>query len=406
MPDVRALILDPSYGLRNKAGPIRDLATDHFSWSWEQISFEDTQTKNPKPILSRAFLAVEQTDVLIGLGDYFLFSWLGEDYGEEFVTLIRDRMRAGMPALFQLPRFFDGLRTGQIPPWTERIFRDCDVVSTNNRVYSELDSYLGHSSPTSPWFRKADGCLLNPELFTGIDSILISSVNLLDYDGDTFPIVEAGPLHLFVDAGDLPSKGVLGRKNAVALLRRTTTEFSIFLGGNLLDAARETVGGLLPGITANPAVALRLLQALHDATQGNRYLNQAYAAFSRLERDLGKLVSRTLSRASNGRSIEMYFPEHVLNHIKAKGGISYSLANYDDLVDIVLENWNVFGTLFIGASKTQTKRKLQGLNYKYRRQLAHPHKAEQEGFIFNSMDVDDIRGVHAFLQSAMKNLSA
>ena len=107
---MRAFILDPSYGSRNPAGPICDLAKDHFSWSWEQISFEETQVADPKPILYRLRTALEACDVIIGLGNFFLFKWLGEDFGDEFVKLMQDRMRAGMPTLFQLPRFFDGLR--------------------------------------------------------------------------------------------------------------------------------------------------------------------------------------------------------------------------------------------------------------------------------------------------------
>jgi hypothetical protein len=255
------------------------------------------------------------------------------------------------------------------------------------------------------WFRKSDGCLLNPELFTGIDSVLLSSVNLVDYAGDTFPIAEAGPLHRFVDDGDLPSKGVLGRKNAVAVLRRTATEFSIFLGGSAIEAPGQTLGGFLPGIEANRAFALRLLQALHDATQGHRYLNQAYPAFSQLERDLGKLIASVLSRASGADSIEKYFPKRAIDHMQAKGGISYSLATYDDLVDIILENWPLFQAVFIGNSKGQVKRHLQRVNYKYRRHLAHPHKAEQEGFIFRSTDVNEIRDVRALVQQAMRNIS-
>jgi hypothetical protein len=109
MPSVRALVLDPSFGSRNSAGPIRDLATDHFSWSWEQISFEETQVRDPKPVLTRVRTALEGCDVLIGLGNFFLFAWLGEHFGDEYIKLMQDRMRSGVPALFQLPRFFDQL---------------------------------------------------------------------------------------------------------------------------------------------------------------------------------------------------------------------------------------------------------------------------------------------------------
>jgi hypothetical protein len=35
--------------------------------------------------------------------------------------------------------------------------------------------------------------------------------------------------------------------------------------------------------------------------------------------------------------------------------------------------------------------------------LAHPHKAEQEGFVFKN--VVEIRGVHAVLKRAMRNIT-
>jgi hypothetical protein len=398
MPNLRALVLDPSYGAHNRAGPLRDLATSNFSWSWEQIDFEETQVADPGPILTRVRTALEASDVLIGLGDFFLFAWLGEAFGDEYVKLVQDRMHAGMPALFQLPRAFDRFRTGEIAARVERIFRDSEVFSTNNRVYSEQDYYEGHSSPMSCWFRKSDGCLLNPELFTGIDRLLMSSTNLLAYDGDTFPIVEAGPLHLFVDAGDLPSRGVLGQKNAVAVLRRTATEFSIFLGGSALDAPTKTLGGILPGIEMNQNLALKVLKSLHEAAQGNRYLNQAYSAFSQLERDLGKMIAEVLRKIGNSDRIEEYFPPRVIDHTLTKTGIVYSLANYDDLIEIILHNWKCFQIIFEETGKNTVKRRLQSLNYKYRLHLAHPHKAEQEGFVFKDIDVNEIRNVHVMIQ--------
>jgi hypothetical protein len=337
------------------------------------------------------------------LGNFFLFDWLVED---EYIHLVQDRMRSGMPALFQLPRFYDKLRSGEIEGPVDRIFRDCEVHSTDNRVYSELDPYRGHSSPMTCWFRKSDGCLLNPEIFTGIDCFLMSGTNLLDYDGDTFPIAEAGPLHSFVDAGDLRSKGILGRKNAVAVLRRTATEFSIFLGGDALGAPTETFGGFLPGIEANQDLALRLLKALHEAAQGNRYLNEAYSAFSQLERDLGKLILDVLSRASSANDIEKYFPKRVMDHLRTPSGVNYSLANYDELVDIILANWDDFRRVFTDTSKNKMKKQLQSLNYKYRRHLAHPHKAEQEGFVFKPEDVVEIRNVYSVVQLAITNITS
>ena len=92
--------------------------------------------------------------------------------------------------------------------------------------------------------------------------------------------------------------------------------------------------------------------------------------------------------------------------MRTANGVSYSLATYDDLIDIILENWECFRKIFMGVGKGKIKKRLQSVNYKYRRQLAHPHKAEQEGFVFKDTDVVGIRDVHAMVQFAMRNISA
>jgi hypothetical protein len=114
------------------------------------------------------------------------------------------------------------------------------------------------------------------------------------------------------------------------------------------------------------------------------------------------LIDGVLSRACGADPIEKYFPERVIDHMRTKGGISYSLATYDDLVNIILENWPLFQAVFNQITKAEVKRQLQRVNYKYRRHLAHPHKAEQEGFIFRDTDVSEIRDVHALVRQAMR----
>jgi hypothetical protein len=94
----------------------------------------------------------------------------------------------------------------------------------------------------------------NPEIFKDIDSILLSQPNLVD-----FPIVYTGPLHEFVDAGDELYPGELGQKNAVAVLRQSRDEVAIVIGGFMLNTPSVTLGGELPGIRPNLAVARRLV---------------------------------------------------------------------------------------------------------------------------------------------------
>ncbi len=72
----------------------------------------------------------------------------------------------------------------------------------------------------------------------------------------------------------------------------------------------------------------------------------------------------------------------------------YSLATYDDLVLILLHNWNLFEAE-LRISKSAGRKTFNKINYGLRRYIAHPHKAEMHGYTFEQEDIDDI---HAALK--------
>ena len=155
------------------------------------------------------------------------------DLGEEFLDVLITRLGSGAPFLLQTSRLRDQINNGEVPSYVERLFRHCDVMPTEHRVFSEAHGFEGHMSPMNCWFTKGDGCFLYPEFFTGIDRVLLSGANLLDYDGDTFPIILASELHESTDAGDIISQGqplidwLTGSNTRVSSVRPFSTYNSI-----------------------------------------------------------------------------------------------------------------------------------------------------------------------------------
>src|SRR5262245_56877547 len=125
----------------------------------------------------------------------------------------------------------------------------------------------------------------------------------------------------------------------------------------------------------------------------------SYEKFSRLERELGDLVSDVLSRYLGNNDIHKAFPLEVLQNINKDGSYDYSQANYSDLLHILWHNWDTFSPLF-AISRTQLKRTLDRINYGLRPYLAHPHKANRHGYEFGPKDIAAVETGLALIGSA------
>jgi hypothetical protein len=131
----------------------------------------------------------------------------------------------------------------------------------------------------------------------------------------------------------------------------------------------------------------------------------AYEKFSRLERKLGDLISGVLIRHLGKEEIHAAFPEKVLENVSKGGTCDYSQAHYNDLLSIILHNWDAFSPLF-ATSRTQLKKTLERINYGLRRYLAHPHKASRHGYQFRRDDVAAVETGLALIESAQIRLSS
>jgi hypothetical protein len=196
--------------------------------------------------------------------------------------------------------------------------------------------------------------------------------------------------------------GQLGQRAAVALERRTEKEFAVIIAGDVAKDSRETLGGMSHGCTENRQFVSRMINHLAASIDsGEKRLHIASAKFSTLERELGDLIENVLTKNLSGTAIYSAFPARVLENISRDGPADYAMANYSDLIDIILHNWNNF-TPFFGQSKTQFKNVLASLNFGVRRFIAHPHKAKQMGYDFPRKDIDAIEAALGLVQSAQQ----
>jgi hypothetical protein len=397
-----ALILDPIYRNVDDLTGFKQIAHQLHGWSFTRLSFDASQSY-PVEYLKQVYATVERADIILCFGDYFWFMFT-EAVGSTFADLILHKLSSGAPFFCELVRAAEKIRSGYLKASAQNFFRRLGVLPTRNRIFSRTDAHADHVSGSSCWFRKDDGCLMNPQILGGIDKVLISSANELEYFEDVFPIIQIGPTHEIVDEGDLFVPGRLGQRPSVALERRTETEFAVIIAGDVAKDCRQTVGGVLHGWTENERFVGKIINHLAASidTWEKRSLI-AYAAFAKLEMLLGELVQNVLEKSLGGAAIHSAFPPRVLQNISQGGSPDYAMAHYSDLIDIVLHNWGAFTTLF-GSSRTQFKKVLTSINYGSRRFIAHPHKAKQSGYEFAREEICAIEAAVRLVESAQQRL--
>jgi hypothetical protein len=384
-------ILDPQIPHQpSRCDIFQALASTEFGWRFERKQMFTGQIDGQRWI-EDVFAALERADVTVCFGEWLAVAQLGPE-SERFLKRLGERARNGMPVLLQVYRLGEKAANSapSIPVGLIRLLRDFEVQPSDIRVGSERLIVETHPHPYVSWFTKGDGCLSNPRLFTGIERVLMSDTNLLDYDGDAFPIIEASSLHYFVNRGDLKTTEIPGRRAACATIRQVANELQIILGGSVLSDPRQVMRGLTPGIDENKPFALRLLQLIEDhVTQRARHDLAAYGIFSKIERTLGKVVKAILEPIAPAGQLWRMFPDDIqINlHNKEGGPPHYSRAGFGDLCRIVTSNWVHFKNVFAPVGFEEFKRCMAALNREQRIYLAHPHKAEEEGMSFTPKDL-------------------
>ena len=119
------------------------------------------------------------------------------------MNLIEQKLDSGIPFFLEFVRAAEGLKSGQLHSSVGTFLRRLGVIPTPNRIFSVLDAHPDHMSGGSCWFRVEDGCLMNPQILGGVEKVLLNSSNELQYVENVFPVIQIGPNHNLVDAGDL-----------------------------------------------------------------------------------------------------------------------------------------------------------------------------------------------------------
>jgi hypothetical protein len=290
-----AFILDPIEGADHLTA-FTNKARELHGWTFVRLSYSDSQAD---PLYFKKVLtAVESADVILGFGSYFWFDYC--QYIPEFSKLIEQKLSSGTPFFLEFVRAAEKLENGQLHSSVGQFLRRLGVIATQNRIVSELDAHLDHISGTSSWFRSEDGCLINPQILAGVNKILLTQANELQYVEDVFPVVQVGPLHELVDAGDYFVDRQLGVRPSVAVERRTDTEFALVFAGDIARDTRQTLGGLLHGFAENEKVVTKVINHLaQNMDTEDKRTAIAYAKYCKLEKRLGDLIAVTCPVSSD-----------------------------------------------------------------------------------------------------------
>jgi hypothetical protein len=337
--------------------------------------------------------AVDRAQVVVCFGDYTLFPMAG-DRGAEIVDRLIDKATQGCPFLLSLRRFAETESRNQN---ALKLLGRFEVLPTLKKVWDCAPEHDGGISPYNIKFSKSDDCLRDLTLFNGVSEVLVHAANLLNYDGDAVPIIEASALQYYTDQGDLLTQGALGRHPCVAVGRRSNDrELQLIIGGSVFSDPADVLSGSVPGIDRNQTFALRVIDMLtNNVRLASRRALSAYASFSRLERLLGKFVQEVAEAELVDRDFVSILPPEVLDRCfhPSGGQPGYHNAHFPDIIKILLSNWDLYNRHFVdessqSISRSKIKRALDRVYHGKRHYLAHPHRAEQEGIVF---DDDDIR---------------
>lgn len=356
---------------------------------------------------NNAVAALEDAEAIVGLGNKHLVNSFENAYN--FNNLLKEKIDDGTPFFLQSIRDWEryfhphGGGRAEHHRYVRELYKHIEVSLTPTKVFSG-DAHETDWSGASIWFRSGDGCFINSEILGGNDKVLLSQANLLGYDRGCYPLIEVGPLHQFVGAGDFFEPRPVGERCVVAIERQFKKQNGLVFSGNLALDRTELMGGWQSGFDENEKVVSAILNYLGKRadTSVNRS-QEAYRLFSELERQLSRLVHKGLGAYSNRILLLEFIDEEVLRGLPVRERIpDTSYLTYLNLVNLMLGNWDRFKDILQPNSKTLTKKTLQSLNYGVRRYVAHPHRVEFDGYEFGKEDLQKLKVALELVETAFK----
>jgi hypothetical protein len=403
---MRVLFLSPFLDPNSEDGAssLARLGETAFQWDVRRLDrIEDAVS--PSEWLSNIRVEIQYADILVAPSIRAFFARVGY-CAEEFLELILTKMKQGCPALFGVN--VSDIPGTNIPPAigseTSSIFWRALDISPQNKKVSEKVTPEGRRNPYITEFTKDDNCLCDPEIFLDVDKVTMAQACLLNYDNDAIPLIEASDMHNFVNSGDFFTNGVLGRKAAVAVHRRTRKEMQIILSGGVFSNSYDGMYERIPGFDENEQFIKNVIMKLNSAVESpESIIHSAYDLFSKIERGLGMLVKEKFPD-----NIEGLCPPDILRNLKKpRGEFDYSKATLFDIVEIISKNWNAFRRGFVAAdgnliSKNKFKSLFGALNRNQRRYLAHPIKSRLHEHEFSPTDIEAMERLFEIVKRARK----
>lgn len=400
---MKALVLDPKTKDSSDDFSILESIGREEDWEFEQIhslGFALKQGGDAKNWVSRCMQQINHADAICCLGSYGLFLSAG-DQAQYISELLVEKLRRGTPFLLQIPRLAEHLEERVYPPVVGEFIRKFNILPTRTKVGTDLNLSESVPDPYYCWFDKASDSLREPQLFKGVDRLYVQQPSLVFYDCDVSPIVDARrPDYFYVDYGDEFYSGDLGMHPTIAVESRAFDSIQIVMSGNVLsDPYQSELGCRFPVIADNRQFARNALRMISgEAKTAERYRASAFEIFVRLERTLGRLLTACIGE----EAILQDLPESVRESLCAyTASPDFSNANFSDLVKLLLHHWARLAEHFGGFSKNKIKKLLNSVNSGPRRMLAHPHRAEREGVVFDAEDCADLQRLLDLVATAL-----
>lgn len=316
---------------------------------------------------------IDSCDILISFNGMDFLQTAGS-YCEDFQTRLISKIKDGTPIFCKLLEYSREKKNLMQP-----ICKVLGASALYYRVYSDINRPDNDPNPYCVTFDKAKSTLRDPEIFKGVDSVYGNSSVLINYEPNLYPLIDVETSeYKFVDEGDLLFHGSIGMKNTI-VVRGDFFESSQFLyTGDLFENPRTDIKGRMHyGIRKNTRFAENIIKCLDSSiSKFEAHETKCYELFSQLERQLGILIELHLSIEQINTWIEDNCQDSKFKRT------NLGQLNFLELVKIICSHWKDFNN-HIFLDKEQFRVKCNRFNKKERRYLAHPIKAESEGYEFN-----------------------
>jgi hypothetical protein len=364
------------------------LAMQLTNWQFDYIEEIQNFPGNPEGWLDDVRAKLDSCEIIISFRGMDFLKVAGT-YSAEFQERIINKIRAGTPILTRLLEH----RTNPNIEFDEDLMNPiCKTLGASAlyyRVYSNINRPEDDPNPYCTLFQKAKDELRDPELFKKVNSVYSDAAALINYEPELYPLIDADPSEFeFVDQGDMFFNGSLGFKNTIAVRGDRFDSIQILYTGRMFENAYDDVMGRTHfGIEKNLKFAENIIKCLDSAiSKPEHYETKCYELFSQLERRLGLLIESKLSSAK----VEEWIDEHATKSEYKRTNLGQ--LNFMELSNIICSHWTTFDGHIV-VDKEQFRFKCKAINRRERRYLAHPIKAERDGYIFSENSSQKINEV-------------